>query len=238
MHKPLRLLLLLLAAACSNQTPFATTVGILPAGSTLTVRTAAGTVNAFHPASGQPPDRFTIAATARKGAAQPAAPRLRPVAGGVDVTAPDPLAELLVRVPEGVTLAVEARAGDVHVTDITGNARIATGTGDVDVMLPGYAQARTGRGNVSIRMGSVDWPGTLHIATGRGDVEVWIRDKASFHAHLHTDSGMIFTDFNLRGTSQGGAETIDGDVNGGGGHGVEIDTCAGAIRLLQLHPQP
>ena len=237
MHKPLRLLLLLLVA-CSNQTPYATTVGVLPAGSTLTVRLAGGTLNAFHPAAGQPSDRFTIAATGRKGKEQPAPPRLRGGDGGIVVTVADPLAELLVRVPEGVTLAVDSQNGNVNVTDITGNARIVSGSGDVNVMLPGYAQVRAARGNVSLRMGSVDWPGTLRVSTGRGDIEVWIRDKASFHAHLHTGNGMIFTDFNLRGNSQGGAETIDGDVNGGGGHGVDVETGAGAIRLLQLHPQP
>jgi hypothetical protein len=48
---------------------------------------------------------------------------------------------------------------------------------------------------------------------------------------------MLFTDFNLRGTSQGRSETIDGDVNGGGTRSIDIETQAGAIRLLKLHPQ-
>jgi hypothetical protein len=66
---------------------------------------------------------------------------------------------------------------------------------------------------------------------------VWINENAAFDVHLHTDRGTLFTDFDLRGTSQGGSETIDGRVNGGGSHGIDIETSAGQIRLLRLHPQ-
>lgn len=229
--------LLLLLVGCSNQAPYATTIGSLAPGSKMTVRLARGVLDAYHPAAGDPPNRFTVSATARKREAQPAAPQVRSSGGGISVTA-GLLGEMLVRVPNGVNLVVNSTDGNVNVTDITGNADIVVGKGDVDVMLPGYAQAHAGSGSLSVRMGSVDWPGTLRFTTGRGDVDVWIRDKASFHAHLHTANGTIFTDFNLRGTSQGRAETVDGDVNGGGPHGVDVETNAGEVRLLQLHPQP
>ncbi|HEY1656150.1 MAG TPA: DUF4097 family beta strand repeat-containing protein [Candidatus Tumulicola sp.] len=236
MRNSAALLLPLLLAACAHETPYATTIGTLAPGSTMTVRLARGTLNAYHPAAGEPSSRFTVAATARKGASPPP-PVLRTAAGGLSVSAQS-LAELLVRVPDGVNLVVDARDGDVRVTDITGNVRIVVGRGSVLAMLPGYAQAHAGSGNVSVRMGSTDWPGTLRFSTGRGDVDVWIRDASAFHAHLHTVNGTIFTDFNLRGTSEGTSETIDGDVNGGGSHGVDIETLGGEIRLLQLHPQP
>lgn len=217
--------------------PYATTVGSLEPGSTMTVRLAGGTLDAYHPASGEPRNRFTVTATARKNGPQPAAPTIRALQHGVTIDAPA-LGELLVRAPQGVDVSIVNRSGNVHVTDITGNADVAAGSGDIVIMLPGYAQAHAGTGNVSVRMGSEDWPGVLHFSSGRGDVDVWIRDKASFHARLHTADGTIFTDFNLRGTASGKAETIDGDVNGGGTHGVDIETKAGEIRLLQLHPQP
>lgn len=203
----------------------------------MTVRLARGVLDAYHPANGEPRNRFTVSATARKREAQPAAPQLRSSIGGVTVSAGS-LAELLVRVPDGVDLIVNSRDGNVNVTDITGNADIVVGKGDVTAMLPGYAQAHAGRGNLSVRLGSEDWPGTLRFSTGRGDVDVWIRDRASFHVHMHTSNGTIFTDFNLHGSSQGRSETIDGNVNGGGPHGVDIETNAGEVRLLQLHPQP
>lgn len=229
--------LLLPIAGCSNQTPYATTIGSLAPGSKLTVRLAKGELDAYHPANGEPANRFTVAATAQKRQPQPAAPQLRPANGGVTVTAGS-LGELLVRVPDQVDLIVSARDGNVNVTDITGNADIIVGKGNVTAMLPGYVQAHAGTGDLSIRMGSQDWPGTLRFSTDRGDVDVWIRDKASFHVHLHTSNGTIFTDFNLRGSAQGRSETIDGNVNGGGAHGVDIETNAGEVRLLQLHPQP
>ncbi len=123
-------------------------------------------------------------------------------------------------------------------TDIGGNARVTAGDGNVKVMLPGYAQGSVKHGNLSVTMGATDWPGTLRFASGGGDVEVWISAKASFAVHLHTDSGTLFTDFGLRGTSSGSAETIDGNVNGGGGHGIDVETTSGAVRLLKLQPQP
>ncbi len=239
MLKAIALLLLVLApAGCANASPYATTIGMLPPGETLTVRVANATVSAFQPAAGQPRDRFAIAATAIAKASPPPAPHVRAVPGrGVTVDADRPLADLLVRVPDGVTLIVDSRQGDVHVTDISGNARIVAMQGDVQAMLPGYADVRAGRGNVRVTMGSVGWPGTLHFSTGEGNVEVWINERAAFNVHLHTDRGTLFTDFDLRGTSQGSSETIDGSVNGGGAHGIDIETSAGAIRLLRLHPQ-
>jgi hypothetical protein len=232
------LLLLLLSSGCANETPYATTVGALPPGSTLTVRVAHATVSAFQPAAGQPRNRFTIEATAIGKESPPPAPRLRAFPGqGLTVQADRPLADVLVRVPDGVTLVVDSREGDVHVTDISGNARIVAMQGDVQAMLPGYAQARVGRGNLSVTMGSTGWPGTLHFSTAQGNVQVWINEKAAFNVRLHTARGTLFTDFDLRGTSQGGSETIDGSVNGGGSHGIDIETTAGAIRLLRLHPQ-
>jgi DUF4097 and DUF4098 domain-containing protein YvlB len=153
------------------------------------------------------------------------------------VRAPDRLATLLVRVPDGVDLIVESRKGDVHVTNISGNAQVTALDGDVQALVPGYIQARTGSGNVSVTMGSTGWPGTLHFSTGRGNVELWINETAAFDVRLHTGNGTLFTDFDLRGSSQGSSETIVGRVNGGGTHGIDVETTSGTIRLLRFHPQ-
>ncbi len=236
--KRLALLLLLLpVTACANQTPYVTTVGVLPPGSTLSVRVAAAAVGAYQPAGGEARNRFTVAATALARSTPPPPPRLRPRPGGVAVDALAPLAELLVRVPDGVNLAVRSDRGDVHVTGIEGNATVVALQGDVQVMLPGYAQVRAGRGNVSVTMGSTGWPGTLHFSTQHGNIELWINENAKFDVRLHTDRGTLFTDFDLRGSAQGTAETIDGSVNGGGSHAIDVETSAGTIRLLRLHPQ-
>jgi DUF4097 and DUF4098 domain-containing protein YvlB len=86
-------------------------------------------------------------------------------------------------------------------------------------------------------MGSTGWPGTLHFSTQHGNVELWINETAAFDVRLHTGSGTLFTDFDLRGTSQGSSETIVGRVNGGGSHGIDVETTSGTIRLLRFHPQ-
>ncbi len=204
------LLLLLALWGCASASPYVTTVGALKPGTTMTVLVDRATVNAYQPAAGQPRSVFTISATAQSKGPQPAAPRLHPGPNGIVVSAPPVLASLLVRVPDGVQLVVDSHNGDVNVTDITGNARITADRGNVTVMLPGYAQAAVGEGNIAVTMGATDWPGTLHFCSGHGDVELWINPKAAFSVHLHTDNGTLFTDFGLRGTSQGGSETIDG----------------------------
>jgi hypothetical protein len=201
------------------------------------VRTAGGTVSAFAPAAGQPRDRFTVSATALKSDAPPAPPKIRAGRDGLRVDMLQPLGSLLLRVPDGVALAIKSSQGDVHVTNITGVVEVSAEKGDVQIMVPAYAQASVGDGNLSATMGSTNWPGTLHFSIRHGDAEVWVNENTAFHVRLHTDNGMLFSDFDLRGTSHGHSETIDGMINGGGPRSIDIETHAGAIRLLKLHPQ-
>ncbi|MBV8435778.1 MAG: DUF4097 family beta strand repeat protein [Candidatus Eremiobacteraeota bacterium] len=232
------LLLLLPLLGCSHAAPFATTVGVLRPGTTLSVNVARATINAYQPAGGQPRDRFTVEATAAKGTT-PAAPRLRATRTSTVVDAADPLATLLVRVPDGVELVVRSQQGDVNVTDISGNASVTADKGNVRVFVrESYAQARTIDGNVSVAMGSTQWPGTLHFSAQHGDVEISVEETAAFRVHLQTGDGTLFTDFDLRGTSNGTGETIDGVVNGGGGRrAIDVRVERGSIRLLRLHAQ-
>ena len=237
----MRHLLLLLVAAlvtCSAPSPYVTTVGILRPGVTLAIEAWSATVNAYQPAQGQRRDSFTIAATAPRNATPPPPPHLRAEPLGVVVHAPGTLQTLMVRVPDRVNLVVESHNGDVNVTDITGNARVILRQGNVNIMLPGYAQAQVGAGNISVTMGATDWPGTLYFSTGRGDIVLRISAKAAFGVRLHTGHGVLFTDFALRGTSNGQSETIVGNVNGGSARQIDVETSAGAIRLLRLQPQP
>jgi hypothetical protein len=235
---PIASLVTLALAACNAAMPYVTTVGVLKPPATLTVRAGDAPVNVYQPEASQRRDLFTIAATALPKGTPPPPPRLVPAARGVVVSAPNPLASLLVRVPDGVDVVVVSKQGDVNVTDINGNARVAAQRGNVRLMLPGYAQAAVGEGNLLVTMGATQWPGTLRFSTRRGDVEVWISAKAAFDVHLHTGDGVLFTDFGLRGVSAGRSETIDGAVNGGAAQRVDVETASGAIRLLRLQPQP
>ena len=237
--KRIALLLLALLPACGGgQTPYATSVGQLAPGTTLTVRAKQVDIVAYKPKVDDPSDRFTIAATALPKATPPAAPSRRPAGNGVVVLAPDPLRSLLVRVPEKVNFVVDDDAGNVSVTDISGSADVRTGTGDITIMVSGVAQAHTDRGNIKLTMGSVDWPGALHITSGTGDLTVYVNENAKFRVRMHTGDGVLFTDFpGLRGTSSGKSETIDAPVNGGATRFLDIETGQGAIRLLRLAPQ-
>jgi len=203
----------------------------------MSVRIAGGSVTAYAPAVGDPPDRFTISATGTSDTDVPAPPSIRPIGKGVEVTA-GPLQTLLVRVPHGVNLSVDSKQGDVSATNIDGNADVRAALGSVRVMLPGYARVAVGKGNVNVTMGATSWPGTLTFSTGNGDVVLFVNENASFHLRMHTADGSIFTDFNVRGTSSGTSETIDADVNGGGKNGIDVEATRGSIRLLKLSPQP
>jgi hypothetical protein len=234
------LLLLSLASlgACASQAPYVTTVGALRRGATLDVRVGSATVNAYQPEAHGRRTLFTIAATALPKTSPPPAPRLSVAPRGLVVRAPAALSSLLVRVPDGVDLVVDSQRGDVNVTDIAGNANVVARHGNVSVMLPGYAQAAVGDGDLSVTMGATRWPGTLHFSTRRGNVVLKVIANAAFEVHLHTDDGSLFTDFALRGTSSGRSETIDGSVNGGGPSRIDVEASQGAIRLLRLSPQP
>lgn len=195
-----------------------------------------GVLNAYRPAQGDPARRFTVTASAYGNASPPPAPVIRPQGAGITVHA-GTLANLLVRVPDGVNLRIDSKAGNVYVTDITGNIDVQAGTGNVKIMVPGYAEVMTHAGNVDVTMGATHWSGTLHISSGDGDVTVYVPTTAAFHARLHTDEGVLFTDFDLRGTSQGSNETIDAPVNGGAAFGLDLETVKGAVRLMRLTPQ-
>ncbi|MDE2482378.1 MAG: DUF4097 family beta strand repeat protein [bacterium] len=233
--KRIAALLLLALAACASPTPYATSIGLLEPGATISVTAQSGTINAYKPKIGDPSDRFTIAATSKL--ASLAAPTIRRAGNGISVSAPDGVKTLLVRVPDRVNLVVRSSTGDINVTDVTGNVTAAAGTGNVRIMVPGFAQASAEKGDLNVTFGATTWPGTLSFTTGSGDIEVYVKQIAKFRVHLHTDDGTLFTDFGLRGTSQGNAETIDGAVNGGGHAAIDIVTHKGSIRLLELTPQ-
>ena len=237
MRFPYSLLLLVALAACSQARSYVTTIGELPAGTTMHIRAVSGQIDIYKPKIGDPVNRYTVSATAISHQPQPPPPLLLPTRDGISITAKDPLRYLLVRAPAAVNVDVRTARGNVSVTDISGNAVAYSGYGDVHVMLSGYAQASAGTGNVTVYMDTDRWPGTLHFSDDHGDVLIYVKGTAHFFAHLHTDDGTIFTDFRLHGSAKGNAETLDGPVAGGGPQAIEIYVKRGSIRLLRLLPQ-
>lgn len=226
---------LALVGCYAKTSPYSTAVGILKPTSTMTVVVENASVNVYKPAVGEAPDRYTVQATAT--GAPPPPPTIHAAGNGIVVQANNPLYGLLVRLPDRVNLVVDSKNGNVSVIDVSGNVIVHARNGRVKVMVPGYAEASTQTGNVEVTVGAMTWPGTLKFTTDEGDVTVYVPEVAKFHAHLHTDNGTLFTDFNLTGTSVGANETIDAPVNGGGSMGIDIETKHGTARLLRLAPQ-
>ncbi|HVA26798.1 MAG TPA: hypothetical protein VNF68_01360 [Candidatus Baltobacteraceae bacterium] len=234
------LLPLLTFVGCSSSTALTSTIGSLPPGATMTVVSAHAAINVYKPAIGEPPDRFTVATMVKGQAPDVVTPKIRRSGRGVIVDIPDPGIDgygVLIRVPDRVNLVIDSKQGNVNVTDINGNVDVKAGTGNVKIMVPGFARASVVTGNLDVTMGTATWPGTLRFSAGTGDVNVYVPEIAKFHARMHTDDGMLFTDFPLRGTAHGRSETIDANVNGGSPFGVDIESHAGTVRLLQLSPQ-
>ncbi|HEY8298597.1 MAG TPA: hypothetical protein VIG32_11320 [Candidatus Baltobacteraceae bacterium] len=236
MRKPLLLLLLLALAACSNPVPSFTHLGSMAPGGSITVRNARGDISAYAPERGAPRDVYTIEAFTNDSSEKPVV-QSRGNRLAVHIPGQTGSVRYLVRGPQGVTLNLATRAGSINVADVPGVVDATTGTGDIKVLVSGYANAYAKTGNVTVFFGSTDWPGTLHFGAGTGNVEVWINATAKLHVHLHTDNGSIFTDFPLKGTSHGTNETIDGSINGGANRGVDIEIHSGVVRVLQLKPQ-
>jgi hypothetical protein len=237
-----RLALVLLALSCCapQLKTYGTFSGTLPPGARMIVGAPQAEINVYKPLNSDPSDRYTVQLMARPDASPlpPPAPLLQSSGRVLRVNAGEAAGAILVRVPDRVALDVRIGDGDVNVTDVTGVVDASTNHGAVKVMVPAYARASSGAGNITVFMGATDWPGVLRFGTQRGDVEVWINATAQFGVHMHTDRGTIFTDFGLTGTSKGTAETIDGAVGGQPAtRGVDITVRDGDIRLLQLKPQ-
>ena len=141
------------------------------------------------------------------------------------------------RVPDGVDFVVKSRHGDVHVTTFVATRSVDRCTGNVQAMLPGYAQVRRRRRQRIGHDGRVGLAGNaaLFDAARQHRTVDYLRPRRS-SVRLHTDDGTLFTDFPLRGTSREPSETIDGSVNGGDRAAIDVETRR-PIRLLRLQPQ-
>ncbi|MBV9403685.1 MAG: DUF4097 family beta strand repeat protein [Candidatus Eremiobacteraeota bacterium] len=246
----LRLLLLpalLVLASCGNHQFTVTHTGRFD-GRTMNVLNEHGTIYAYGPAFGQPPNQYTVSQVSTFKNARtnikitqsdlticPAALRQPPQ--GACLKSPTPPIDYTVRVPKQAHLSLFTANGSIHATDVTQPVDARVRTGEIKIQIPSYANAATEEGNITVLFGDAQWPGTLHFSTERGDIEVWVPATADADVNLHTDHGTIFTDFNLRGTSSGDTETIAGSIGRGGNRKVDVHVTNGSIRMLKLTPQ-
>lgn len=197
------------------------------------MRNISGDIDAYAPERGQPVDQYTVQAFD----AAAASTEMRANAAAVRVNARVPGVHYLIRGAKDTMLDLQTRRGSINVADFDGVVNARDDAGDVKMLLPQYGNASVGAGNISVTIGSASWPGTIRFFAQSGDVELFVNATAPARVHLHTAQGTIYTDFPLRGASNGQNETIDGVINGGGTRGIDVEVRNGSIRLLQLKPQ-
>ncbi len=208
--------------------------GILQPGATIVVRNVAGDINAFAPARTEPSNQYTVSTYEPPGIPHTSV-TVRPLLVLAQAHAPG--VRFLVRGPAGTSLDINTQQGNVNIADYEGVVNVHTGRGDIKMLIPLYGNASVGTGNMSIIFASTEWPGTVHYGAGNGNIELYVNEHAAAHVRMHTDNGTVFSDFNLRGTSQGTSETIDTVINGGGPRSIDVEVHNGSIRLMQLKPQ-
>ncbi len=228
------LLLLALPAACAPQTPSLMRTGVLAPGGTIAVRNVQGDIDAYAPARGTPQTEYVLWAYA-----PPDRPKTIVTMRALLISAQAHTTgvRFLVRAPAGCAMDLFTHQGNINVADFEGVVNARTDRGDVRMLIPRYGNASVGTGNLSVIFASTDWPGTLRFTAATGNAEVYVNEKAKARVHLHTGNGTVFSDFNLRGSSRGASETIDGTLNGGGPRSVDVEVAQGSIRLMQLKPQ-
>ena len=135
-----------------------------------------------------------------------------------------------VKVPRGVRLDAATVNGDIHVTEIAGDAELHTVNGGIDVVAGGIVRAETVNGDIHARMGQGAWTGTLEFKTVNGSVSLTAPASLSTEIDAETVNGAVDSDFPI--TVQGRMERrhLRGTI-GAGGRSLEIETVNGGIEL-------
>ena len=202
----------------------------------MTVNVANAVVNAFKPAQGdpatatrsRPPLRAPPPRRRRRSfvRAAKASPSMRPRRSRICSCA----------FPQASIYVVRSQRGNVNVTDIIGGCERPGWDGRREDHGLGIRSSLRARWRCqSSTMGATRWPGTLHISSDTGDVTVYVPETAAFHVRMHTDDGVLFTDFDLRGTSHGHNETIDSNVNSGSAFGLDLEVAQGCGAPAAAH---
>ncbi len=135
-----------------------------------------------------------------------------------------------VKVPRGVRLDAATVNGDIHVTEIAGDAELHTVNGGIDVVAGGIVRAETVNGDIDARMGQAAWTGSLVFKTVNGSVSLTAPASLSTEIDAETVNGSVDSDFPI--TVQGRMERrhLRGTI-GAGGRSLEIETVNGGIEL-------
>lgn len=150
-----------------------------------------------------------------------------------DVRASVERTEVVVQVPDGVSLRAGSHHGSLALEGIRGDVRALTRVGGIHVMAEGAVRARTDNGAIDVTMGRTDWTGELALESGGGQVQLRLPPSASTRIAARTASGGIISEFpiQLHRTEAGGG-TAAGTI-GRGGRDLTVGTANGRIAILR-----
>lgn len=132
-------------------------------------------------------------------------------------------------------LEIKSSGGTIRVDGHRGAIEADNATGDVDLFdVQGRVEARTGNGDVLLdyRGPLEEWEG-IRVDIGNGDADLTLPGdiRATVDArvdHLFGSRSDIRSDFDLKRSSRGGDNRLEGELNGGG---MAVDVSVGNGRL-------
>lgn len=222
--------------------------GAVAAGKTVTIQNVNGEVSAA-PATGGSVEVVAVKESRR---GDPAAVRIevRETADGVTICPVYPgqskcgrqerdrddddrvSVDFTVRVPAGVHLEAATVNGRVEARGLTGDVRVSTVNGGIEVDAAGVVEARTVNGSIEAASGRSSWRGTLDFATVNGSIDLTLPAAVAAEVDAKTVNGGLTSDFPLtiQANRQWGPRRMEGTIGGGGGE-LRMETVNGAIRL-------
>ena len=147
----------------------------------------------------------------------------------------------------GAPLRAETGSGTIEANDLTGNVALNAGSGTIHAMMNNAEHVRVGTGSGNIRLSGVT--GKLYAEAGSGDIEIsgnphadWKVVTGSGSVTLNTGnsrysldastgSGNIHSDPPLTVHGTANPFHVSGDINGGGGPTVRVQTGSGGVQI-------
>jgi hypothetical protein len=147
----------------------------------------------------------------------------------------------------GAPLRADTGSGTIEANDLTGNVALNAGSGDIRAMMDNAEHVRVGTGSGNINLTGVT--GKLYAEAGSGDIEISGSPRADwkivtgsgsvtlntgnsrYSLDASTGSGNIHSDPPLTVHGNTNPFHVIGDVNGGGGPTVRVQTGSGGVHI-------
>ena len=148
----------------------------------------------------------------------------------INVRNNDVRVDFIVRVPSHVGFIGRTINGEIGATSLASNVVSRTVNGSIKISTSGYAQATTINGEISAKLGDVNWPQSLVFTTINGGITLDLPSNASTELKAETLNGSIKSDFPLSLTSLTSRRRVSGRI-GVGGRELVLKTLNGSINL-------